>query len=64
MWYNQTGDFIGKVCYINKQGGADLLSIKNGEGKEFLVPFVKDLVPEVDLGNNKIIINAIEGLIE
>lgn len=62
--YNQTGDFIGKVCYINKQGGADLLSIKNSEGKEFLVPFVKDLVPEVDLGNNKIIINAIEGLIE
>jgi len=62
--YNQQGDLIGTVSCINKQGASDLISIKNEEGKEFLVPFVKELVPQVDLSNKKIIINAIEGLIE
>ena len=56
--------YIGKVAFVNKQGKSDLLTIKNDEGKEFLVPFVKELVPEVDLSRKKIIINAIEGLIE
>ena len=58
------GDLVGVVSAINKQGSSDLLSVKNNEGKEFFVPFVKELVPTVDLADNKIIINAIEGLIE
>ncbi len=62
--YNQNGELIGKVDCINKQGSSDLLSIKNFENKEFLIPFVKELVPNVDLTNKKITINAIEGLIE
>ena len=62
--YNLQGEFIGKVSAINKQGASDLLSIKNNEGQEFFVPFVKELVPSVDLKNNKIVINAIEGLID
>ncbi|MCQ2957429.1 MAG: ribosome maturation factor RimM [Candidatus Gastranaerophilales bacterium] len=62
--YNQNSELIGIVDCINKQGFSDLLSIKNNEGKSFLVPFVKELVPTVDLENKKIVINAIEGLIE
>ena len=62
--YTLENNFIGKVVYINKQGKSDLLSIKNNDGKEFLVPFVKELVPNVDLDNKKIMINAIEGLID
>ena len=62
--FNLQGDLVGVVSAINKQGSSDLLSVKNNEGKEFFVPFVKELVPTVDLADNKIIINAIEGLIE
>ena len=62
--YNLKEEYIGKIFCINKQGSSDLLSIKNDNGKEFFVPFVKELVPVVDLAQNKIYINAIEGLIE
>ncbi len=62
--YNMQDEYIGKVSCINKQGSSDLLSVLNDEGKEFFVPFVKELVPIVDLEQNKIYINAIEGLIE
>jgi len=62
--YNTDNILIGKINCINKQGTSDLLSIKNADNKEFLVPFVKELVPTIDLENRKVFINTIEGLIE
>ena len=62
--FDGENNFVGRVAFIDKQGASDLLCIKNNEDKEFLVPFVRALVPEVDLKNNKIVINAIEGLID
>ncbi len=62
--YNLNDVFLGKISCINKQSASDLLCIKKVDGKEFFVPFVKELVPTVDLKNNKIYINAIEGLID
>lgn len=62
--YSLSEEFLGKVAYVNKQSSSDLLSIKKENGQEFMVPFVKELVPVVDLENNKIYINAIEGLID
>ena len=61
--FDEKNNMIGKVEFIDKQGASDLLGIKNEEGKEFLVPFVKALVPVVDLSNKKVVINAIEGLL-
>ena len=40
------------------------LEIKDANGKKHLVPFVKQLVPFVDLKTKTIVINDIEGLIE
>ena len=62
--FNTESNFVGKVDCINKQGGSDILVIKNEAGKEYLVPFVKALVPVVDLKDKKIVINAIEGLLD
>ena len=62
--FDTTGNLVGKVIAINKQGSSDLLSIENDEKKEFYVPFVKELVPAVDLENRTISINAIEGLLD
>lgn len=61
--YTETGELIGKVDHILK-GGNDILVIKNEDEKEIMVPFVDKLVPEINLKERTITINAIEGLIE
>ena len=60
--YTESGDLIGKVDHITR-GGNDILVIKNEEGKEIMIPFVNELVPEVNLKEKTITVNAIEGLI-
>lgn len=60
--YSTNGNLIGKVDHIMK-GGNDLLVIKDENGKEIMIPFVDKLVPEVNLKEKTITVNAIEGLI-
>lgn len=58
-------EVIGTVVAINKYNtSSDLLVVKTQDGKEHLIPFVKELVPVVDLKSNKIVINVIEGLLD
>lgn len=56
-------DVIGVVESIATNIGNDILCVKPQEGKNFLVPFVKELVPIVDIKNKKIIIKPIKGLL-
>lgn len=55
---------IGVVVGVSNNGVNDMISVKSKTKKISLVPFVKDLVPKVDIKNKKITINNIEGLIE
>ena len=41
----------------------EILVIKKNNGKEALVPFVDEFVIEIDVDNNKMIIESIEGLL-
>lgn len=61
--FDEDGCCIGKVIAIGENLANNLLSVKDNNGREHLVPFVKELVPVVDLLNKKIVINNIEGLI-
>lgn len=58
------GKNLGVVVGVSNNGANDLLSVKSKSKKICLVPFVKDLVPTVDIAGKKIIIKNIEGLIE
>jgi 16S rRNA processing protein RimM len=58
------GNNIGVVVGVSNNGINDLISVKSKTKKISLVPFVKKLVPDVDIKNKKITINNIEGLIE
>ena len=55
---------VGVATGVCNNGVNDFISIKSKTQKISLVPFVKELVPQVDIKNKKIIINNIEGLIE
>lgn len=58
------GNFIGAVVGVSNNGAQDLISVKSKSKKICMVPFVKELVPQVDIKNKKIVVNNIEGLIE
>jgi len=61
--YSDAGEIIGEVDHI-LHGANDILVIKNKNGKEVMVPFADELVPEVNLEEKTITVNVIEGLIE
>jgi len=60
--YTTRGDRVGVVSAIVDSGNY-LLEIEN-EGKTFLVPFVKALVPLVDIKAKRLEIEALPGLLE
>lgn len=61
--YDEDGSCIGVITAIGENLANDLLSVKDANGKEHLVPFVKEIVPVVDLKGRKIVVNNIAGLI-
>ncbi|MBP3821283.1 16S rRNA processing protein RimM [bacterium] len=61
---NKSGENLGFVIGVSNNGATDLLSIKTKTKHICLIPFVKAIVPIVDLKNKKVKINNIEGLLE
>ena len=63
--FDDKDDLIGTVDSIAKSTGNDILSIKPEDEKfgNILVPFVKELVPIVDVKAKKIVIKPIKGLL-
>ena len=54
---------IGYVTDLIK-GGNDLLEIELVEGKKVLVPFVKEIVPEIEIKEKWLLLNPPPGLLE
>lgn len=61
---NENGKNLGFVIGVSNNGASDLISVKTNSKKISLIPFVKAIVPVVDIKNKKIMINNIEGLLE
>lgn len=54
------GSFIGKIDSVVDYGSGDLFRILN-DGKEILIPFMKEFVKEIDLSGKRINVELIEG---
>ncbi len=61
---NANGKKLGFVIGVSNNGASDLISVKTNSKKISLIPFVKAIVPVVDIRNKKIMINNLEGLLE
>lgn len=61
---NNDGRKLGFVIGVSNNGASDLISVKTNSKKICLIPFVKAIVPVVDITSKKIMINNIEGLLE
>ncbi|MDV8000462.1 ribosome maturation factor RimM [Rhodococcus sp. IEGM 1408] len=58
------GAQLGEVTEVIHTPGGELLSIRLSDGSDALVPFVTDIVPEVDLGAGTCVIDPPEGLLD
>jgi 16S rRNA processing protein RimM len=59
-----SGETLGEVARIDHAPASDLLVLRRPEGRTALVPFVKAIVPEVDLAGGRVIVDPPEGLLD
>jgi len=60
--YDVDGRPLGEVTAL-VHGAQDLLTIRTPEGRDALVPFVKALVPEVDVAGGRVVVADRPGLV-
>lgn len=60
--YDMEDNYIGKITNIIKTGKKDIYEIDNDVKK--LIPASKEFIKQIDLKNNKMMVELIEGLIE
>ncbi len=59
------GSALGRVVAVQNFGAGDLLEIKvEGEKDTVLVPFTKEIVPEVDMAGGRVVVDPPAGLLE
>ena len=61
--YTEEGNLLGKVTDIYNTGANDIYTVKTQDGKEVLLPAIKDVIKQVDIQNEKIIVHILKGLI-
>jgi 16S rRNA processing protein RimM len=61
--YDVSGAALGEVTGLVHGGAQDLLTVRTPDGRDALVPFVKALVPEVDLAGRRVVIADRPGLV-
>lgn len=57
------GEFLGKMDDVFNTGSNDVYVVKNEEGKQILLPAIKEVIKNVDIPNRKITVKLMEGLI-
>lgn len=60
---SSAGDEVGELAEIVHGPAQDLLSVRAADGREILVPFVAELVPEVDVRGGRIVVEDLPGLL-
>jgi 16S rRNA processing protein RimM len=66
VWVEKQNRFIGRVVdVINVKAGYNLLMVKSKKSKEeFFIPFIKEVISNVDIENKKIFVNLIDGIVD
>lgn len=61
--YDEESTFLGNVTRVVHGGAQDLLEIRTPDKRDTLVPFVKALVPVVDVPGNRVVVADRPGLV-
>jgi 16S rRNA processing protein RimM len=58
------GEPLGEVVRIDHAPSSDLLVLRRPDGRSALVPFVRAIVPEVDVAGGRLVVTPPEGLFD
>lgn len=61
--YLKSGEYVGTIREVFSTGANDVFVLREG-GAEVLIPAIHDVVQEVDLERKRMIIEAMEGMLE
>lgn len=61
--YTIKGEYIGRVKDIIQTSSNDVYVIEGEGNREIMIPAVEEFIPEICLGEGKIIIDPIEGMV-
>ncbi|MBB5155520.1 ribosome maturation factor RimM [Saccharopolyspora phatthalungensis] len=59
-----SGAAVGAVQEVLHTPAGELLAVRTDDGREVLVPFVAEIVPEVDLAAGRLVVDPPEGLLD
>jgi 16S rRNA processing protein RimM len=59
-----TGELIGEVTRIDHAPASDLLVVRLTDGRTGLVPFVREIVPAVDVAGGRVVVTPPDGLFD
>lgn len=60
--FTKSGRHLGKITEIMATGANDVFVV-NGDAGEVLIPFIDDVVLEIDLASKKVLVDPMEGLV-
>lgn len=58
------GSLLGEVTDVLHLPGGDVLAVRRSHGVEALVPFVRAIVPTVDVAGGRLVVDPPDGLLE
>jgi 16S rRNA processing protein RimM len=58
------GELVGEVLRVEHAPASDLLVLRLADGRQGLVPFVRAIVPEVDVPGGRVVMTPPEGLFD
>jgi 16S rRNA processing protein RimM len=62
--FTDEGEEIGEIVEVLTPGANDVWVIKRAAGKDILIPYIEQIVKEVDVSAKKVIITPMEGLLD
>ena len=62
--FTDEGEEIGTIREILATGANDVWVVQRKIGKDLLVPYIEDIVKEIDIEEKKIVITPMEGLLD
>ncbi|GAB7050624.1 ribosome maturation factor RimM [Catenuloplanes indicus] len=58
------GEKLGEVLRIDHAAASDLIVLKRAQGGTALIPFVRQIVPTVDVAGGRVVVDPPEGLLD